>query len=194
MPDRDDLSAVEQLLRTMAPPDQPPPALRRRTLAAVGAAQRAAAAPAPRRRLPTLRLRWAVGFAAAAAAVAIVAVLAGREPGTLELEAELRAANGAVATAEVREIGIGRTVEFNSDDLPILPRGEFYELWFVGPGDRPGRPNRISAGTFHPDADGRSHVRFTAAVDPARYPVLVVTAEPGDGDPAPSSAEVLRSD
>ena len=79
--------------------------------------------------------------------------------------------------------GIDRVIEFRTDELPILPKGEFYELWFVGSGDTLEQPNRISAGTFHPDAEGRSHVTFAAAVDPAVYPVLSVTAEPGDGDP-----------
>ena len=49
------------------------------------------------------------------------------------------------------------------------------------------------ASTFHPDRQGRSGARFTAAVDPARFPVLSVTAEPGDGDPRPTGPEVLRS-
>jgi len=34
---------------------------------------------------------------------------------------------------------------------------------------------------------------LTAAVDPARYPILIVTAESGDGDPRPSRNVVLRS-
>jgi len=36
-------------------------------------------------------------------------------------------------------------------------------------------------------------VRFAAAVDPAKYPVLAVTVEKGDGDPAPTLPDVLRS-
>ncbi len=95
--------------------------------------------------------------------------------------------------AVVTETGIGRVIQFDTTKLPILPKGEFYELWFVGPGDSPGRPNRISAGTFHPDKQGRSKVTFAAAVDPAKYPVLSVTAEPGDGDPSPSGPDILRS-
>jgi Anti-sigma-K factor rskA len=79
-----------------------------------------------------------------------------------------------------------------TDELPILPKGELYELWFAGPGDSPSRPNRISAGTFHPDERGRTRVRLAAAVDPALYPVLSVTKEPGDGAPQPG-VEVLRS-
>ncbi len=64
------------------------------------------------------------------------------------------------------------------------------------PAEPPGAddPNRISAGTFHPDAEGRSEVSFTAAVDPTVYPTIVVTAEPGDGDPRPSEVEVLPAD
>jgi len=85
-------------------------------------------------------------------------------------------------------------IEFRTNELPILPKGEFYELWFVGPGDTLADPNRISAGTFHPDEAGRSQVTFAAAVDPAKYPVLSVTAEPGDGDPRRTGPEVLRSE
>jgi len=62
----------------------------------------------------------------------------------------------------VTETGIGRVIEFRSDDLAILPKGEYYELWFVGPGDSRRKSNRISAGTFHPDPEGRSHVSFAA--------------------------------
>jgi len=67
-----------------------------------------------------------------------------------------------------------------------------YELWFVGPGDRPGAPNRISAGTFHPDPEGRSRVVFHAAVNPRNYPGLAVTREPGDGDPDPTGVDIMR--
>lgn len=80
--------------------------------------------------------------------------------------------------------------EFEAELLPI---GEYYELWFVGPGDVPGRPNRISAGTFHPDKDGRSIVTFAAAVDPVTCPEVAVTAEPGDGHPALNGPDVLRA-
>ena len=40
----------------------------------------------------------------------------------------------------------------------------------VGPDDRPGYQQRISAGTFHPDEDGRSRVTLAAAVDPSLSP------------------------
>jgi anti-sigma-K factor RskA len=136
-----------------------------------------------------------VAVAAVAAAVLVGAFAVGTRvdgggDGTLELEAVLRAPGQAnvVATATVRKTGIGRVIEFRSDELPILPKGEYYELWFAAPAGK-----YISAGTFHPDENGRSHVTFAAAVDPALYPVLSVTAEPGDGNPARTGPEVLRS-
>jgi anti-sigma-K factor RskA len=158
------------------------------------------AAPAPRPLLPRppRRRRARMLAVAAVAAAGVLAFAAGtrleRPGGAVEVEATLAApSGGAEATVEVRKTGIGRVIRFDSDDLPILPKGEYYELWFVGPGDTLARPNRISAGTFHPDEDGRSHVRFAAAVDPAKYPMLSVTAEPGDGNPQRTGPEVLRS-
>ena len=189
-----ELEGTAGLLARAAAPASPPPGLEARTLQAVreaaGGASQPRPAPARRRRLLP-RLALAGGLAAVvAAAVLAVAQLGGPAP---ELEATLSSPSGRSASATVVEEGIGRVIDFRSDELPILPAGEYYELWFVGPGDRPGRPNRISAGTFHPDAEGRSDVRFTAAVDPAKYPELAVTAEPGDGDPAPSGPDILRS-
>jgi anti-sigma-K factor RskA len=170
-----ELEPVGALLRVVAPPIEPRGDLERRVLLGVERAARMedASAKPPRR-----RWRLSLAFAGAGAAIALGAAVL------------LLALRGPV---EVRKTGIGRVIAFESDSLPILPKGEYYELWFVGPGDAPGRPNRISAGTFHPDERGRSHVRFAAAVDPAKYRVLSVTAEPGDGDPRATGPEVLRS-
>jgi anti-sigma-K factor RskA len=201
---------VAALLADAAPPARPPAELEQRTLTAIrtaaappldGRGPRPAAAPPARPRLRSWfgrrRLALAGGMAVALAAAAVAGALLDREaglPGQLELEATLRAPDGGgSATASVRATGIGRVIEFRTNDLPVLPEGEYYELWFVGPGDRPRKPNRISAGTFHPDENGRSRVRFAAAVDPAKYGRLAVTAEPGDGNPAPNGPDVLRS-
>lgn len=165
---------------------------------------------APKR--PWLRRPWVQrpAFALGAACALAAAVFAGTRLDTgrdavapvvdgpvvaPELEARLIAPRNpdALASATVTKAGIGRIIEFRTDDLPILPKGEFYELWFVGPGDTLEEPNRISAGTFHPDPEGRSKVTFAAAVDPKLYPEVSVTAEPGDGDPRRTGAEVLRS-
>ena len=149
----------------------------------------------------------AIAAASAAVAVALVAgVLIG---GSLEDEGPARGdaiANGeveydgkirlgsATGTLSIVNAGIGRAIDLDTDDLPILPKGDYYEVWFVGPGDTPREPNRISAGTFHPNEDGRSAITLTAAVDPALYPQVVVTAESGNGDPSSSRKAVLRAD
>jgi hypothetical protein len=186
------LEPVTALLRLASPALTPPPGLEGRVFLAVErAAREDERAIAPRRRV---RVSLAFAGAAVAAAAALVLSTLGGPAGALELETVLRAPAGpAQASVEVRRTGIGRVISFESESLTILPRGQYYELWFVGAGDGPAHPNRISAGTFHPDERGRSHVRFAAAVDPAVYPVLAVTAEPGDGDPRATGPEVLRS-
>ena len=192
----EELERVAALVGRAAPRVGPPPAaLRAQTLEAIEreAAPRRETPAAPRRKRRLPRLAPVFGAVAAVACAVALVLLVGGNDQELELQARL-GGPGASADADVTETGIGRVIEFRSDDLRILPKGEFYELWFVGPGDRPGRPNRISAGTFHPDPQGRSNVTFAAAVDPAKYPRLVVTAEPGDGDPRPSSREVLSSE
>lgn len=199
-----ELEGTVALLGHAAPPFEVPSGLEARTLAAVRReaagtkAEPAAAAKRRRFRLPALRpLALAGGVALALAAAVLVGTQLGGDeelPGTLELEATLLAPGGSGdASTAVRETPAGRVVTLRSDDLPVLPEGEFYELWFVGPGDAPGDPNRISAGTFHPDEEGNSDVRFHAAVDPSKYPVVAVTEEPGDGDPRPTRPDVLRS-
>ena len=143
-----------------------------------------------------MALAGAVGLALAAGVLAGIRIGDEEAPvlaGTLEVSGTMTAPGGeAAGTIDVRALGIGRQIAFRSDALPILPKGQYYEVWFVGPGDTRAAPNRISAGTFHPDEQGRSAVEFTAAVDPALYPVIEITAEPGDGDPAPTGEVVAR--
>jgi hypothetical protein len=52
----------------------------------------------------------------------------------IELEAVLVPPAGGAARASVvvEKTGIGREISFRSDDLPILPRGEYYELGSSG--------------------------------------------------------------
>ena len=181
-----------------------PPDLRARTLAAVERAAHehapATAEPrAPRRGRPRRRRsRWLAPGAlagglviAAAAVVAAVLIASGGPKGELEAETTL-AGTGGTASVEVGEIGVGRTVDLDSRSLRILPKGEYYEVWFVAPDDSRRRPKRISAGTFHPNAEGRTDVRLNAAVNPALYPMMEVTAERGDGNPRASGRVVLR--
>lgn len=137
-------------------------------------------------------LTWAAPVAVAAALVAFV--LLSSDGGVVEFDGVMVSSDGGeTAQVTVEALGIGRRISLDTDDLPILPTSEYYELWFVGPGDTPQSPDRISAGTFHPDDDGRSQIEFVAAVDPTLYPTIVITAEPGDGNPLPGGPEVLRA-
>ena len=169
---------------------EPPPGLEALTLLAV---ERATVQPARRRR-SRIRFSWrpALAFSLACVAAVAIGVATMRDPeAPLEVVATLRGDAGS-ASVEVVKTGIGRVVRFDTSDLPILPTGDYYELWWVGPGDRRGRPERISAGTFHPDDRGVSEVTLAAAVDPARYRRVAVTAEPGDGNPSPHGPDLLR--
>jgi Anti-sigma-K factor rskA len=189
-----ELEQAASLLRDAITVTTPPPGLKGKVLLAVEqAATGQVQAPAPRPPRRRFRLAFGAGALAAAAAILLLTLQLGGPAGELELRAVLSSSNGVEATVEVRKTGIGRVIQLQTDELPILPKGDYYELWFVGPGDTRARPNRISAGTFHPDENGRSEVTFAAAVDPALFPVLSVTAEPGDGDPRPTGPEVLCS-
>jgi Anti-sigma-K factor rskA len=193
-----ELSAPAELRRQAVPAYDMPPDFEVTTLAAVerGASENGVPPSPPARRvLWPRRLAFAAAAIAAGALVIVPRLDRPVDGGQVELEAVLVPPTGGPerATAVVEKTGIGQEVSFRSDDLPILPRGEYYELWFVGPGDTRRRPNRISAGTFHPDEQGRSAVELTAAVDPTLYPILSVTAEPAGRHPERTGPEVLRS-
>ena len=152
----------------------------------------------PRRLVPLTAVAAATILVVAGAWVALRSADGSETAGDLEYEGPIVGPDGR---GELRVVatGIGRVVDLDTRALEILPAGEYYEVWFVADDDTPERPNRISAGTFHPDPDGRSHVTFAAAVDPARFPTVEITAEPADGDPAVTgrivmSAEIPRPD
>ena len=164
--------------------------------AASGAADSARVTALDARR-PKRPGRWLLAAAAAAVAVVGAVVIVGSRDNGVDGDVEYAGpidGEAGVGEIVVTKTGIGRVIELDTDDLPILPTGELYEIWFVGPGDAPGSPNRISAGTFHPDAEGTSQVTFAAAVDPALYPRVEITSELGDGDPSPSDIVVLEVD
>lgn len=195
-----ELEPAVGLLRDAAPADVPPPSLQARTLLAIEREAAETAEPArerPHRRrrswLPRLALAGAAAVAIAAAGLVGLRVGEERQAGTLEVDTRLTG-QGLTASARVTETGIGRIVAIESEKLPVLDnKREFYEVWFVGPGDSEQSPNRVSAGTFHPDERGRASVRLAAAVVPKNYPVVSVTREPRNGDPRNTGPEVLRS-
>jgi anti-sigma-K factor RskA len=159
------LEAVHVALERMAPRFDVPRDLHERVL------------PRPRRR------RWA-WLALPAAVVAAAAAFA------LSLGPAAQRLNSTVGepvdvTASVRVTPVGREVELHIERLRDPRPDGLYELWFVGP------RGRVSAGTFHPDEQGRGVVRLLAAADPKQYPTLSVTLEPADGNPRRTGPEVL---
>ena len=190
--------ALSRSLAADAPQD--PPAERVAALRAQVATRQGAAHDPARR---TTSRTWLAAAAAVVVGLAVGAASAwaltrhdsdDRVAGAVEYAGPMDGPDGRTAAAELAVIatGIGRVVELDTDALPVLPTGEFYEVWFVALNDTADAPVRISAGTFHPDPDGRSHVQMTAAVDPRKYPVVEVTAEPSGGNPTTHGPVVLR--
>ncbi len=169
-------------------------ALRRAAEAAQARQASVVPMPARRRRVAAAAVAVAAAIAGYGGAQVIDQLQTGTDGGVQEFAVRLRSDDGS-RQAEVTgtRVGEGRVIRVSSDDLPILPKGEFYEVWFVGPGDAPASPNRISAGTFHPDDQGRTKIVLLGAVDPRKLSVLEITAEPGDGNPLPSGPAVLRT-
>jgi hypothetical protein len=65
--------------------------------------------------------------------------------------------------------------------LPPLRRGQFYECWYAGPGNRPGHPKLITAGTFKVGRNGAADVTMWSAVNLQVFQTMQITAErPGD--------------
>ena len=74
---------------------------------------------------------------------------------------------------------------FTARDLPPLPAARVYQLWAVAGGQA------ISAGTFVPDARGRSQLVADVPALTTRPDALAVTVEPEGGVPAPTGPKYL---
>jgi anti-sigma-K factor RskA len=213
----EEFRSLPELLATATPTIPLPDALRDRTLAAVrqaaaraepapaapAAEAPAPAAPAPAAPAPALprrrwwRRRWLVVAVAAAALVAALAV-----PGALLLfggdggevtRLTLVAAEGGSGRGQVTvtQTAAGRTFDVRIQGLRPPPPGSLYELWAVHPNDTLERPQRVSLGTFTTGADGSAHFTAFTAAPADRFPVVGVTQEPVDGNPARTGPRIL---
>ena len=134
-------------------------------------------------RPPRRRRRWWLLAPVVAAAAAAFLLVGGAEPERYEL-----VGRAAQVTATVRTTGVGREVTLGIDRLRDPRPDGLYELWFVAPDGR-----RVSAGTFHPDDEGRGTVRLVGAADPKVYTGIRVSLEPADGNPRRQGRDVLRA-
>ena len=169
MAEYDELAA---LVRLAAPPFDVPVGLEERVFARI--------APPRRRRL---RLWWLAAPVTVVAAAAAFLLAGGGELERYEL-----LGGGAQVSATVQTTGVGREVTIEIDRLRDPRPDGLYELWFVAPDGR-----RVSAGTFHPDDEGRGTVRLVGAAAPEVYTQIRVSLEPADGNPRRQGPDVLRA-
>jgi anti-sigma-K factor RskA len=203
----DELGRLPGLLAQAAPATPLPDGLRARTLTAVR--QRAAeaerartasptgvtAAPVPVRR-PWWRRRWLAVAVAAALVVALAipgALLLFRGDGGQVTRLTLVAAEGHRGRGQVTitRTSAGRSFDVRIEGLDPPPAGSLYELWAVNPRDTLEHPQRVSLGTFTVGTDGRAHLTAFTAAPADRFPVVGVTLEPVDGNPARTGPRVL---
>jgi anti-sigma-K factor RskA len=156
--------------------------------------------PEPRRRRPRLAglarpftLRPALAAAAAVLLLAIGlaggALLAsggGADDGGSQIA--LTRLGPAARTARASATIADGHMRLDVSGLQRAGRGRFYEVWMLrSPKDL------VSLGTFEVDAKGHADVRLPVTVNARRFPVIDVSVEPADGDPAHSTVSVLRS-
>jgi anti-sigma-K factor RskA len=209
----EELGGLPALLAQAAPATPVPDGLRARTLTAVreraaeaerarmaaetGAAAETSVAEAP---TPVRRLWWRQRWLAVAVAAALVVALA--IPGALLLlggdggevtRLTLVAAEGGRGRGQVTitRTPAGRSFDVRIEGLDPPPAGSLYELWAVSPQDTLERPQRVSLGTFTVGADGSTHLTAFTAAPADRFPVVGVTLEPVDGNPARTGPRVL---
>ena len=91
---------------------------------------------------------------------------------------------GAHAAARLR----ATTMQLTVTGLPRVGAGGFYEVWMMRDAT-----HLVALGSFRVGADGRARVDLPVTASPRRFPVLDISREAADGDPAHSGHSVLRS-
>lgn len=133
--------------------------------------------------------RWvAAGAVAATIVLAAVVVLLPADADRLQMQLQgTELARGASAIATIQSTSSGEDITIAATGLPPAPEGFYYQGW-VRDGD-----NAITIGTFHLRG-GDDEVTLWSGVDIEDFPVITVTLEPDDGDPASSGNVVLRGE
>jgi anti-sigma-K factor RskA len=176
-----ELGPVARLLQTAAPGAVPPPDLQARTLASV-----AQAAAAARRGDRHGRWRsWNVRMLTVAAAIVVIAVAVGTalalsRPSPAETyTVALRSGPGLAASGQavVRQTGSGWSVQLTVSHLADLGPDRFYECWWAGPGNRPGHPVLVTAGSFTVGSSGTATVQMWTAANPDTFSTIQIAAE-----------------
>jgi len=179
-----ELGPAARLLQTAAPAAQPPAGLQARTLDAVG--QAAAARPDGRRGRWRARSTRMLALAAALVIAAAISIglLVSRPAPAQAYTVVLRpqpGSPGAAAAASGRAVatqaGGGWSIQLTVARLPDLGPGRFYECWWASPGNRPGHPVLISAGTFTVGRSGTATAQMWTAANPGTFQDMQITAQ-----------------
>jgi hypothetical protein len=191
-----ELQPAARMLRTAAPAVQPPADLQERTLASV----RRAAETGKKVRTSGRRRwnKWNIGMlslaatAAVAVAVIVVALQVLQPPAANAVTIPLHPGPGVTASgpkgvtpsglAVARHTADGWSIQLTIHGLKELGHGRIYECRYVGRGNRSGRLDLISAGTFTVDASGSATMQMWSAADPYKFPIMQIVSERiGDG-------------
>jgi hypothetical protein len=142
--------------------------------------------PLRRPRRARLLIAAAAALLAGAGIGAGAVALASRDDGTVLASTALGPLDDATAA------GTARVVERDGERLlevqlraPAPGRDDFYEVWLIDQGIRGMYP----VGVVH---EGTTNLPLPDGIDLARYPVVDVSVEPLDGDPAHSGDSVAR--
>ena len=134
---------------------------------------------------PTSRRRSLVAVAAVVAVVVGVGGFLATRPEPVDFVlAGTDLAPSAEADVRVVETPAGLVFRLDVRGLAPAARGTYYEGWVES------ERGSVSVGTFHMRG-GDGFVAFWSGVDPADYPVLLVTIESEDDGPARSDRVVL---
>jgi len=192
-PDAASAAAARRLRGLLADPDgwaEPPAGLLGQITAAIDRERAMPTVRDDRRRQIQMRRTvraGAVALLAAAAAAVVIGIVVTRGPATTDVVlAGTRLAPAASATARLHATPSGLAIELDVSGLPPSPAGYYYQAWMKGP------HGLVTIGTFHMRG-GPGTVELWSAVSLADYPVITVTREPEDGNPASSGQVVLTS-
>lgn len=172
----EELSGLPALLELASDESPPvPPDLRDRVVATATAGGRRG------RRRPALLAAAAAALAGLVLGAGAVLALTGEPPADARLtldEPALAAAEAFAGRAELRDTPAGVRVDLEASGLPAGHDVGYYHVWLEWPSG-----NRISAGTFVPDADGETAATLTCGGELADYAALAITAHARDAEP-----------
>jgi hypothetical protein len=204
--ERAELDELRGLLADPAVWAEPDPALQERVVEAISTSAAAPARPVPdpaRAAPPAARDRAArhrrrhmrrvrhvlLGVAAAvvlAAGIGVgISVFGGTTAHPLEYTAALTGtelAPGATGQVSLTQTTGGWRISLQATGLPRLDNGQYYEAWLKNPAGM-----LVPVGTFNQPTD----ITLWSGVPPSSYPVLTVTRQQANGNPASSGQPVL---